>query len=602
MNLQNLRTGPRQALGFGIVIALMALIVGITTVLLQRVSGNTDQVTQLQSRADDANEWKSLLALNVTRSMAVARSGGHVELVSYFGAPIKETTTRIDALQAKFSQTELSADGKSLLEAITTQRAAFLSARDETLKLAGEGKTAELKQLLDQRLAPAAAAFTQSIDKLSNYETQRAAEVSAATQDSLRQAQMASLGLLAVGVVCAIVIGVVITRSITGPLRRAVDATSAMAEGDLSHVIPAEGKDEMAQMLRSLATMQQSLRRLIGEVRAGSDSMSTASEQIAMGNQDLSSRTEQTAGSLQQAASSLEELTGTVGQTADSARTANQLAASASTVALRGGEVVAKVVLTMQEIHASSTKIADIIATIDGIAFQTNILALNAAVEAARAGEQGRGFAVVASEVRSLAQRSADAAREIKALIGTSVEKVGTGSRLVTDAGHTMGEIVASVQRVTDIIGEISAATAEQSTGLAQVNGAVAGLDQMTQQNAALVEESAAAAESLRDQSRQLATLVGSFRTGQAAGESPAARSTGSVPAPASRPAMSKPVVSKPPLSKAATSKPAPSASTAHVAREAIERARHTPTPSPSHSTSPSPSTAGAGSDDWESF
>jgi methyl-accepting chemotaxis protein len=250
----------------------------------------------------------------------------------------------------------------------------------------------------------------------------------------------------------------------------------------------------------------------VTQVRQSADSINTASAEIASGNLDLSARTEQTAGSLQQTASSMEQLTGTVRQTADSARTANQLAASASAVAQRGGSVVSQVVSTMDEINTSSKKIADIIGTIDGIAFQTNILALNAAVEAARAGEQGRGFAVVASEVRSLAQRSAEAAREIKGLIGTSVDKVESGSRLVAEAGQTMSEIVASVQRVTDIIAEISAAAAEQSTGIAQVNGAVAQLDTMTQQNAALVEESTAAAESLREQARQLTEALSAFR------------------------------------------------------------------------------------------
>jgi methyl-accepting chemotaxis protein len=248
------------------------------------------------------------------------------------------------------------------------------------------------------------------------------------------------------------------------------------------------------------------------QVRSSADSIGVAAAEIASGNLDLSQRTEQAASSLQQTSSSMEQLTGTVRQTADSARTANQLASSASSVAQRGGDVVAQVVTTMEDINASSRKIADIIGTIDGIAFQTNILALNAAVEAARAGEQGRGFAVVASEVRSLAQRSAAAAREIKSLIGSSVEKVESGSRLVQDAGTTMSEIVASVQRVSDVIGEISAAAAEQSSGIGQVNGAVSSLDRATQQNAALVEQSAAAAESLKDQAARLTTLVATFQ------------------------------------------------------------------------------------------
>jgi methyl-accepting chemotaxis protein len=266
-----------------------------------------------------------------------------------------------------------------------------------------------------------------------------------------------------------------------------------------------------APTTRRLAATLGRIDAAIAQVRASADAIGTASVQIASGNQDLSGRTEQTASNLQQTASSMEELTGTVNQTAESARTANQLAASASEVAQRGGTVVSQVVSTMDDISAASRKIADIIGTIDGIAFQTNILALNAAVEAARAGEQGRGFAVVAGEVRSLAQRSAAAAREIKSLIGASVEKVESGSKLVADAGSTMNEIVASVQRVSDIIGEISHAAAEQSAGIGQVNGAVSQLDQMTQQNAALVEQSTAAAESLKEQAQKLSEVVGRF-------------------------------------------------------------------------------------------
>jgi len=307
---------------------------------------------------------------------------------------------------------------------------------------------------------------------------------------------------------------VVITRSVTRPLARTVEATGRIATGDLSQPVHVEGNDEMAHMQRSLVHMQESVRRLVGDVQSGSESISTASAQIATGNQDLSQRTEHTASNLQQAASSLEQLTGTVSQTADSARVATQLAASAQQAAVRGGEVVAQVVTTMQAINTSSHKIADIISTIDGIAFQTNILALNAAVEAARAGEQGRGFAVVASEVRSLAHRSAAAAREIKSLIQNSVEKAEAGARLVDGAGTAMGEIVGGVQRVTAMIGEISAATSEQSSGLRQVNEAVAGLDQMTQQHAALVEQSAAAAESLRAQALRMSETVAGFRVG----------------------------------------------------------------------------------------
>ena len=293
--------------------------------------------------------------------------------------------------------------------------------------------------------------------------------------------------------------------------------TARLAEGNLAQDI--ELKDagaDVAKMMQGVQHLQTSLRQALGSMRGGADGVSLAAQEIAQGNADLSTRTEQTATNLQQAASSMAQLTSTVNQTAESARTANQLASSASEVAARGGSVVAQVVSTMDEINASSKKIADIIGTIDGIAFQTNILALNAAVEAARAGEQGRGFAVVASEVRSLAQRSAAAAREIKSLIGASVERVQTGSRLVASAGSTMTEIVASVQRVSDIIAEISAASGEQSTGITQVNGTVSDLDRMTQQNAALVEQSAAAAESLRAQAGALTAVLSSFELGSA--------------------------------------------------------------------------------------
>ncbi len=303
------------------------------------------------------------------------------------------------------------------------------------------------------------------------------------------------------------------SSSIVEPVEQARALAQAIAAGDLTGEVKTHGNDECTDLLRAVSDMQESLRGMVGNIRQTTESISTASTQIASGNQDLSGRTEQTAGSLQQTASSMEQLTGTVRQTADSARTANQLANSAAQAAQRGGEVVTQVVQNMDEITSQSRKIAEIIGTIDGIAFQTNILALNAAVEAARAGEQGRGFAVVAGEVRNLAQRSANAAREIKSLIGASVDKIESGSRLVQDAGSTMSEIVASVQRVSDIIGEITAASSEQSGELAQVNTAVTQLDQMTQQNAALVEESAAAAESLREQAARLAELVAAFRT-----------------------------------------------------------------------------------------
>ena len=300
-------------------------------------------------------------------------------------------------------------------------------------------------------------------------------------------------------------------RDIGGEPTYAREVLTHIASGDLSVEVRVDARDQQS-LLASLREMREGLARIVTSVRSGTDSMSVAAREIAAGNLDLSQRTEQTASNLQQTASSVQELSGTARQTADAARSASQLASSAAEVAGRGGQVVAQVVATMDEINVASRRIADIIGTIDGIAFQTNILALNAAVEAARAGEQGRGFAVVAAEVRSLAQRSADAAREIKGLIGSSVDKVENGARLVGDAGTTMSEIVASVQRVNDIIGEISAAAGEQSSGIGLVNGSVTELDRMTQQNASLVEQSAAAAQSMNDQAAQLVQAVSSFR------------------------------------------------------------------------------------------
>ena len=317
-----------------------------------------------------------------------------------------------------------------------------------------------------------------------------------------------------IAIAAAIAAGLLVTRSITRPIDEAMCVADAVSRGDLSSAVDVRGSDEIAHLLQALDRMRASLAHIVGQVRQSSDSIATGSAQIATGNADLSQRTEEQASNLQQTAASMEELTSTVKQNSDTARQANQLASSASQAATQGGVVVSQVVGTMEEITASSRKIADIISVIDGIAFQTNILALNAAVEAARAGEQGRGFAVVAGEVRNLAQRSAEAAKEIKGLIGQSVSKVEAGSKLVDDAGKSMADIVVQVKRVNDLIAEISSASIEQSSGISQVGDAVAQLDQVTQQNAALVEQSAAAADSLKQQAANLAEVVSVFKLG----------------------------------------------------------------------------------------
>ena len=376
----------------------------------------------------------------------------------------------------------------------TFQRAGFdAAAGDEAVK----GMDREPARLLDE-----------AVDKIAA----ESAALSARAAADGRHATWLSLVLMAVATLAGLAGGVLFSRGITRPLHQAVGVAQAVAAGDLCLPIDPRGQDETAQLLQALKEMQAGLSRVVAHVRQTSESVASASGQIAQGNQDLSQRTEQQASALEETAASMEELSGTVRQNADNARQANQLALGASTVAVRGGEVVGQVVETMKGINDSSREIADIIGVIDGIAFQTNILALNAAVEAARAGEQGRGFAVVAAEVRSLAGRSANAAKDIKRLINASVERVERGTALVDQAGVTMTEVVGAIRRVTDIMGEISAASSEQSTGVSQVGEAVTQMDHATQQNAALVEEMAAAAESLKGQAQDLVQAVTAFR------------------------------------------------------------------------------------------
>jgi methyl-accepting chemotaxis protein len=622
--LTQLRIGPRLALAFGVLVAVLIILAGITFQQLESINGDNDRIRELQRRATLAGDWSGLVELNASRALGVARSNGDAAVDALYAQPMKATSEQITKLQEELTGLIDSDQGRALLAAIGAQRKTYVDSRAEVLAKIRNGDLDAAQRQIDSQMLPAAGAYGTSIGNLVNYQQERVAAGLATLQTSVRNAEFLVVLLSLFGAALAATFGWLITRSITQPLALTVQATDRVAQGDLTYSISPSGRDEMSDLLRSLSRMQDSLRKMVGEVRVGSDSIGTASVQIATGNQDLSGRTEQTASKLQQAAASLEQLTGTVGQTADSARTANQLAASASESARRGGSVVADVVSTMDEITTSSKKIADIIGTIDGIAFQTNILALNAAVEAARAGEQGRGFAVVAGEVRTLAQRSAEAAKQIKSLIQASVERVETGSRLVQDAGSAMGEIVGGVQRVTDVIGEISAATSEQSAGLRQVNEAVAQLDQMTQQNAALVEESAAAAESMADQSRRLTEVVRSFKLHQ---DHNAAAPAARTPSPAASPRAAASAVIRQvsqsatqargkPLSKPLT-KPAGTAGKSTTPSDPVDGARAPvpasrpepgtaaakPTAPVAKAATASPvSAAAAASDEWETF
>jgi methyl-accepting chemotaxis protein len=510
--LNNLKIGTRLALGFGLVLVLLLGIVVTVLVRMRSTEAGLAQANAYERRAMLAEQWVARTQLNAARTIAIAKAGGQDSIEAYYKPQIKATSAEISALQKELESGTVGAGTQALLARIAERRTTYIGARERMFAALKAGDPAAAQALLDKEMQPAVDAYLATMAEMKDHEAQLAHERLAALDEERRSARQLLVALVVLALAIGAASALVITRSVTRPLQRALQSARIFADGDLSRTLDSRRRDELGELLRELGRMQVGLRRMVGAVRESSHHIVGASGEIASGNQDLSTRTEHAAGSLQQAAASMEQLNTAVRHSADSAAQANQLAASAAGVASRGGEVVARVVATMDDIHGSSKKIADIIGVIDGIAFQTNILALNAAVEAARAGEQGRGFAVVAGEVRGLAQRSAQAAREIKALIGASVEKVESGTRLVDDAGRTMQEIVGSVRRVTDIVGEIAAAAREQSSGIGQMHGAVAQLDQATQQNAALVEQSAAASESLKEQAHRLADAVGSFR------------------------------------------------------------------------------------------
>ncbi|MDR6398194.1 methyl-accepting chemotaxis protein [Herbaspirillum seropedicae] len=594
MKLKDIKISVRLAVCFAVLIGVMCLITGVGMKSLSSISKSSALIVE------DRYE-KIALAVEIRDNVNGAARNLRNALL---GRNLEEATRYLDRSAANSAKTTealgkmekilSTARGRELFQSIQEARSAYNTPRDKLRELIKQQKKEEAVELLFTQVIPAQDKYFQVLDQFVAFQKSLMEQSVAEGRDTTQSAIAMMLGLSAVAIALCVIAAWLVTRSITRPLNEAVSVASAVAAGDLTVQIGATSKDETGALLAALKSMNDSLHRIVSEVRQGSDTINTASAEIATGNLDLSSRTEEQAGALEETASAMEELTSTVKQNADNARQANSLAATASEVAVQGGSVVGQVVQTMGEINDASRKIVDIISVIDGIAFQTNILALNAAVEAARAGEQGRGFAVVASEVRTLAQRSASAAKEIKALIDDSVSRVDNGSRLVEQAGTTMTEVVASVRRVTDVVAEISAASNEQSDGIEQINHAITQMDQVTQQNAALVEEAAAAAQSLQEQSTRLSATVSVFKL--SSHDTPHAAAPRK-PAPAQ-------VASRP--AAAATVRTAPSKPAAVLASSASP-ASTTPKALPSKPAAPASAKAGskamaADDADWEQF
>ena len=520
--IKNLKIGPRLFMAFFTVLLLMVIVsitgfLGISKVSDRLRSVYEDRTVPVGQLAEI--QYNFVRNRVLTMDMLARPTPENIEKRS---TEMKANLARSAELLKSYGETTLTSDEAAAFKEFQTLREAYnrdgvVPVRDA---IAAGNMDAAQKAYLEV-IAPRSPAIEALLKKLVNIQVTAGKEDFDSAMGTVKSVDLTVI----LATLAAIVVGALlawgITASITKPVGIALKLAEAVAAGDLTQDITVEGKDELATLVQALGAMNESLVKIVAQVRASSDSIATGSAEIATGNADLSQRTEEQASSLEETAASMEEMNATVKQNADTAQMATQLATSASGVAAKGGAVVAQVISTMEEITASSRKINDIIGVIDGIAFQTNILALNAAVEAARAGEQGRGFAVVAGEVRSLAQRSAQAAKEIKALIGQSVEKVDNGSRLVGEAGTTMDEIVSQVRRVADLIGEIGAATREQTTGISQVSEAVTQLDRVTQQNAALVEESAAAAESLKVQAHRMTEVVGVFKLSRNAPAAP---------------------------------------------------------------------------------
>jgi len=510
----NLKIGARMGGGIAIILILMAAMAGVSIWSLGKSNEAANELQSRLNRASLIQEWAASIEDNTEISSAYMVTNDQEEQ-KRIQAKSEEQRKLHKDIADKLAATA-SEEGKRMLAEIDSAAAPYREARAEAVRIKSQNNpddSARLHQLVSDKLIPEGKSYAQALQKYRKLIESQAQDAKDQAYGAFVTGRRILIAGAAIALILGVLIGWAITRSIVVPVRDMVSVAKKLAAGDLTAKATAKiGRDELGELVREFQAMRESWAKIVLTIRSGADTISTASGQIAAGNTDLSSRTEEQAASLEETAASAEQLASTVRQNADNAQQANQLAARASEVATQGGQAVSDVVDTMNGISASSSKIAEIVSVIDSIAFQTNILALNAAVEAARAGEQGKGFAVVASEVRALAQRSAGAAKEIKGLIEESVGKIGMGAEQVEHAGVTMQEIVGSVRRVSDIIGEISAASAEQSNGIDQISRAVSQMDEVTQQNAALVEESAAAANSLQDQARALVRAVSVFK------------------------------------------------------------------------------------------
>ena len=512
MNLNNVRIGARLGASFAVLLLLLGVVAVLAVLEIRTLKADLDVVVQEEREAALAEYWMWAVRLNDARMQAVVSARDVAQSAAHFEPLMRQTSEQIGAIQTQLQEAVTSEAGKAQLAKLEQVRNEYVAARNSVLAAIRAGDIEGGIRLTNESLLPVGQRYIDAIGAMvSSQRGQVEAFVAQSTADGQR-AQLLMLLMSALALLFGIGVAIWTSRSIVRPLGVAAAELDSIEHGDLSRSVEVNRQDEIGAMQQRLAEMQAGLTRVVLQIRQASDGVAVSASEIAQGNRDLSSRTEQAASNLEQTASSLEQITATVKQTADSARQANQLAANAAQVAQKGGAVVGQVVHTMNDISQSSQRISDIISVIDGIAFQTNILALNAAVEAARAGEQGRGFAVVATEVRNLAQRSASAAKEIKALIEDSVGRVEAGRKLVDEAGEAMEEIVTSVQLVAHIISGTAAASREQSAGIEQVNQAVSQMDHITQQNAALVEEATAASESLQEQAQELSVLVASFK------------------------------------------------------------------------------------------